>query len=272
MSSKKHWLKREMQKLERTRGCWGGQRLGWSQCSLGWVVGGQKGGQPQTGTWGGPGRALLPQEGCAALAAAAGTIESPSLRSSGLGWAGSQLASSCCKGRLDGGSLSLQCCWDDPGGFSLELGTGLFLPGLGQGVSGCLPWPLDEHIQSSRSWDELFLGSCGWPSHQSHVLRTSLEVRDMWHCWLLTPSTLKPTSPGTQFTPWCQMGAAAVNQSPGPAVCAAFTQGEVRLGGVGPALLRIRTVHPAPREMAVRVALLRACQVLPAPCTVREGA
>lgn len=151
-------------------------------------------------------------------------------------------------------------------------GTGLFLPGLGQGVWGYLPWPLDERIQSSRCWDELFLGGWGWPSHQSHVLGTSLEVRDMWHCWPPAPSPLSPTSPGTQFTPWCKMGAAAVNQSPGPAVCAAFTQGEVRLRGVGPTLLRIWIVHPAPQEMAVRVALLRTCQVLPAPCFVREGA
>lgn len=111
MSSKKHWLKRQMQKLGRTRSCWGRQRLGQSQRSLDWVLGGgQKAGQPQTGTWGGPGRALPPQEGCAALGAAAGRIESLSLRSSGLGWAGSQLASSCPTGRFDGGSLSLQCC------------------------------------------------------------------------------------------------------------------------------------------------------------------
>lgn len=39
MSSKKHWLKRQMQKLGRTRGCWGRQRLGQSQRSLDWVLG-----------------------------------------------------------------------------------------------------------------------------------------------------------------------------------------------------------------------------------------
>lgn len=52
MSSKKHGLKREMEKLGRARGCWGGQRLGQSQRGLGWVLQGQRGVSPGPG----PGR------------------------------------------------------------------------------------------------------------------------------------------------------------------------------------------------------------------------
>lgn len=59
MSSEKDWLEREMEKLERDRGCWGG-RAEAVRAGLGSL--GPKGGQPQTKAWEVWGEHSLPRD------------------------------------------------------------------------------------------------------------------------------------------------------------------------------------------------------------------
>lgn len=96
--------------------------------SEGWVgfSGAKEGSEPDQDL-GGPGGALCPQEGCAAQGLAPEKSVSPSLGLARLGWTWTQLAlsragdSPAPKGAwVGGGSSSLRCCWDDPGGFFLE--------------------------------------------------------------------------------------------------------------------------------------------------------
>lgn len=101
----------------------------------------------------------------------------------------------------------------------------------------------------------------------------------VWHCWLPASCPLSPLSPGAQFTPWCQMGAAAAHQSLGPAICATFAEGAGQTWGcMRPGLLRRGTVSPAPWEMVVKVALTHICHVepaggdvLPVSCSEQRG-
>lgn len=118
----------------------------------------------------------------------------------------------------------------------------LFLPGLCQGaeygaahlgplVNTGLPPALDAEVSCSRG--------LGLPLSPGPRAGDITGGAGDWHCWPPAPSPSSPTSPRTEFTPWCQTGAAAAHQSPGPAVCAAFTRGEARLGRVGPGVLRL---------------------------------
>lgn len=109
----------------------------------------------------------------------------------------------CCpKGRLDGSSLSFQWCWDGPEGLVLELydwqpwAWAYFCLVWGQGL-GCR--------------------SCSWRAGTAPFTRTTCW-RHHWRygrCGTACPSLLSlchPTFPGPQFTPWCQVGAAAAHQ------------------------------------------------------------
>lgn len=161
------------------------------------------------------------------------------------------------------------------------LGTGLFLPGLGQGV-GYRAAHLGPLMNTGLPPALGAGASCSWragsaPLTRTNVLGTSLEVWEMGHCWPPAPSPLSPPLSRATVHTLVPNGCCSSASKPWPCcLCCFYLGGAQTQGCVG---LRSRTVRPTPWEMAVRMAIVDTChvdaaggEVLPAPCSVREGA